>query len=52
MTKQQVAFVIFTVLAILCTIFALFPFAPGLAVERNFVFLGAVLFTIVAVQNA
>lgn len=52
MTKQQVAFIIFTVLAILCTIFALFTFAPGLAVERNFVFIGAVVFTYAAVQNA
>lgn len=52
MTKQQVAFTVFIVLTVLCAIFALLTVAPSLAVERNFLFLGAVLFGIAAMQNA
>lgn len=52
MTKQQVAFTICIVLTVLCAVFALVPAAPALAVERNFLFLGGVLFLIAALRSA
>jgi hypothetical protein len=52
MTKQQFWFTLFIILAVLCTVFALVTAAPNLAVERNFLFLGAVAFAIAAMRAA
>lgn len=52
MTKQQAAFAICLVFAVLCAVFALISAAPGLAVGRDFLFLGAAAFTIAALRQA
>lgn len=52
MTKQQFVFTICIIFAVLCTVFALVAAAPSLVVERGFLFLGAVAFSIAAMRAA
>jgi hypothetical protein len=52
MTKQRIAFGVYLVLTVLCAALALLTAAPALAVGRDFLFLGAVLFFISAVGAA